>query len=210
MNFNFRGTKMRHTKHYSFLLLAMSAALVAGCAPQGHDLPVLSENSVYESYLLGPGDKLQIVLYGANQVTTDRPGMSGDGNGQYIVSETGFVDAPLIGEMHVSGLTVDQLKQELTKKLAAGYLNHPQVGVEIASYRPFFIVGEVNHPGSYPCTARSRMLSAIAMAGGFTYRANEDFVVVERRQGDKIVTGRVGPDSVILPDDVIRVTQRYY
>jgi hypothetical protein len=58
----------------------MSVALVAGCAPQGHDLPILSENSVYESHLLGPDDKLQIVRYGANEVSTDRPGTSGDEN----------------------------------------------------------------------------------------------------------------------------------
>jgi polysaccharide export outer membrane protein len=183
--------------------------LVGGCAPDGANLPSLTSSaSLDNSYVLGAGDKLQIALYDAN-LGTDRPAV-GNGGDQFTVSESGTVDAPMIGATPAAGLTVDQLKEKITAKLAQGYLKHPKVGIELVTYRPFYIVGEVNHPGAYPCTTRSRVLSAVAIAGGYTYRANEDFAVVERRQGDKIVSGRVGPDTEILPDDVIRITQRYF
>jgi len=192
------------------ILVVAGGALLAGCAPKGSDLPALSQDtsSINSSYVLGAGDRLQITLYGAPQM--DRQALGVDANGPTEVSEAGTVDAPIIGSVPATGLTIDQLKRDITAKIADGYIRDPKVSVNILSYRPFYIVGEVNHPGSYPCTARSRVLSAVATAGGFTYRANEDFVVVERKEGDKIVTGRLDPDAAIHPDDVIRVTQRYY
>jgi polysaccharide export outer membrane protein len=191
------------------ILCVTGGALLAGCAPKGSELPVLSQTpSINSSYVLGPGDRLQISLYGGPQ--SERQPTGADAMGPTDVSEAGTVDAPMIGSVHAAGLTIDDLKREITTKLADGYVKDPKVAVNILSYRPFYIVGEVNHPGSYPCTAKSRVLSAVATAGGFTYRANEDFVVVERKEGEKIVTGRLDPDAAILPDDVIRVTQRYY
>ncbi len=198
---------MNNTLRYGSIVGIM--LLIAGCASDGAGLPPLSSSATLDdSYVLGAGDKLQIALYDAN-LGTDRPAV-GNGGEQFTVSESGSVDAPMIGAVPAAGLTVDQLKEQITAKLAQGYLKHPKVGVELVTYRPFYIVGEVNHPGAYPCTARSRVLSAVAIAGGYTYRANEDFAVVERKQGDKIVSGRVGPDTAILPDDVIRITQRYF
>ena len=191
------------------ILCLAGGALLAGCAPKGSDLPALSQTSTMNSsYVLGAGDRLQITLYGAPQL--ERQGLSADGSGPTEVSEAGTVDAPMIGAVPAAGLTIDQLKKEITAKIADGYVRDPKVSVNILTYRPFYIVGEVNRPGSYPCTAKSRVLSAVATAGGFTYRANEEFVVVERRDGDKIITGRLDPDAAIMPDDVIRVTQRYY
>jgi polysaccharide biosynthesis/export protein len=191
------------------MLFLIGGALLTGCAPKGSDLPALSQSqSPGSSYILGAGDRLQITLYGTPQ--GDRQTVGPDGTGATEVSEAGTADAPMIGSVPATGLTIDQLKREITAKLADGYIKDPKVAVNILTYRPFYIVGEINHPGSYPCTARSRVLSAVATAGGFTYRANEEFVVVERKEGDKIVSGRLDPDATILPDDVIRVTQRYY
>ncbi len=193
---------------YAGVLIA--SILATGCAPRGSDMAVLdTPTSLDSSYRLGPGDKLEIVIYGTGDAT-NHVGGPGDGLGQYVVSETGTVDAPLIGAVTASGLTVDQLKRQITEKLAQGYIKDPKVGLNVLAYRPFYIVGEVNHPGSYPCTAKSRVISAVATAGGYTYRAAEDFAIIERRQGDKIVTGRVGPDAQVLPDDVIRISERYY
>jgi polysaccharide export outer membrane protein len=193
------------------ILCVTGGALLAGCAPKGSDLPVLTQtSSINSSYVLGTGDRLQITLYGGPQNDRQPTTTGADGIAATEVSEAGTVDAPMIGSVPATGLTVDDLKREITTKLADGYVKDPKVAVNILSYRPFYIVGEVNHPGSYPCTARSRVLSAVATAGGFTYRANEEFVVVERKEGGKIITGRLDPDAAILPDDVIRVTQRYY
>ena len=189
---------------------ACAILATAACAPDGAQLPQLSSSaSVDDSYVLAAGDKLQITLYDAS-AAADHTGAAASGADQFVVSEGGTVDAPMIGPVPATGKTVDQLKEEIVAKLSQGYVKDPKVGVSLATYRPFFIVGEVNHPGAYPCTARSRTLSAVALAGGYTYRANEEFAIVERRQGDKIITGRVGPDTPILPDDVVRITQRYF
>jgi polysaccharide export outer membrane protein len=183
--------------------------LLAGCASQGSDLPLLpSTAKLSDAYVLGPGDKLRIVLYGGDPGSVHEVG--NDASNQFVVSDTGMVDAPYIGQVTAGGLTVDQLKREITTKLADGYVKDPKVGIDIVASRPFYIVGEVNHPGSYPCTAGSRLVSAVALAGGYTYRANEDYAVVERKQGDHIVTGRAAPDTPILPDDVIKIPERYY
>jgi polysaccharide export outer membrane protein len=193
------------------LATAASAILAtAACAPDGAGLPPLSSSAtIDDSYVLDAGDKLQITLYDAS-VGTDRAGAAASGADQFVVSENGEIEAPFIGSLPARGKTVDQLKQEIIAKLSQGYVKDPKIGVSMVTYRPFFIVGEVNHPGSYPCTARSRTLSAVALAGGYTYRANEEFAIVERRKGDQIITGRVGPNTPILPDDVIRITQRYF
>ncbi len=193
------------------LATAASALLAtAACAPDGASLPTLSSSAtIDDSYVLDAGDKLQITLYDAS-VGADRSGTPASGADQFVVSENGDIEAPMVGSVPARGKTVDELKQDLVAKLSQGYVKDPKVGVSMVTYRPFYIVGEVNHPGAYPCTARSRTLSAVALAGGYTYRANEEFAIVERRKGDQIITGRVGPNTPILPDDVIRVTQRYF
>ena len=188
---------------------ASMIALLSGCSSTGADLPPLPEASkLSDVYVLGAGDKLRIVLYGGDP-TTGRAGSS-DAANQYVVSDMGTVDAPYIGEIAAAGLTVDQLKRNITAKLSDGYIKDPKVGIDIVVSRPFYIVGEINHPGAYPCTTGSRLVSAVAIAGGYTYRANEDFAVVERKQGDRIVKGRAAPDTPILPDDVIHIPERYY
>lgn len=201
-----------HNPSWPLAATIVALALTAGCAPRGSDMAALeTPSSLNSSYILGTGDRLEIVVYGTN--TGDvavRPNGAGDGGGQYVVSETGTVDAPYIGTVMASGLTVDALKQEITQKLAQGYINDPKVGVNVVAYRPYYIVGEVNHPGAYPATAKSRVISAVATAGGYTYRAAEDFAIIERRQGDKVVSGRASPDTPVLPDDVIRISERYY
>ncbi|MDB5395608.1 MAG: polysaccharide biosynthesis [Rhodospirillales bacterium] len=196
--------------HFGFATATAAILVVGGCTSDGAHLPALAESSTLDdSYVLGAGDRLQIELYDMN-TGVERPGPAGNGADQFVVSENGTIEAPLIGSLPAAGLTVDQLKREIIAKLSEGYLKDPKIGVTMVTYRPFYIVGEVNHPGSYPCTARSRTVSAVALAGGYTYRANEEFAIIERRQGDKIVTGRAGPDTTILPDDVIRITQRYF
>ena len=191
------------------LCAASIATALSGCSSTGADLPLLSSaGHVSDTYVLGAGDKLRIVLYGGDP-EAERPVTSDTAN-QYVVSDSGTIDAPYLGAVPAAGMTVDQLKHQIADKLAAGYVKDPKVGIDVAVFRPFYIVGEVNHPGAYPCAAGSRLVSAIALAGGYTYRANEDFAVVERKQGDRIVTGRVLPDTPILPDDVIHVPERYY
>src|ERR1700754_2783649 len=144
------------------LATAASALLAtAACSPDGASLPPLSSTAtIDDSYVLDAGDKLQITLLEAVP-SADRTSASANGADQFVVSENGDIEAPFIGSVPARGKTVDELKAEIVAKLSQGYVKDPKVSVSMVTYRPFFIVGEVNHPGSYPCSARSRTLSAV-------------------------------------------------
>src|SRR5215469_3503502 len=147
------------------ICMASVLAILSGCSSTGADLPPLPPSTgLADAYVLGAGDKLRIVLYGGDPANA-RP-VGNDASNQFVVSDMGTVEAPYIGEVQAAGLTVDQLKRNITVKLADGYVKDPKVGIEVVVSRPFYIVGEVNHPGSYPCTVGSRLVSAVALAGG--------------------------------------------
>jgi polysaccharide biosynthesis/export protein len=185
---------MRSTIRAAFAALAIILPL-ASCGG-GSTLPPLEPAKTDDSnYLLGAGDKLHVQVLGADDLT-----------GDYIVGDNGTVSSPLIGDVKATGLTRAQLEREMEKKLAQGYLKNPKVSVTILTYRPFYIYGEVTKPGEYPYASGMRVMSAVATAGGFTYRANENYVVVTRDGQPH----KAGPDTPIQPDDVIRVPERYF
>jgi len=180
----------------TWLMAGALVSLLSACASPGDDLPPLPTPAVAEgNYSLGPGDRLQIVIYG-----TDEP------NVQYTVSDAGFVGAPLIGPIKASGLTVTDFQNQLASRLSQGFIEKPKVSVEVIAYRPFYILGAVSKPGAYPFAPGTIVESAVATAGGYTYRANESFAVVDR--GD--VRGRAKPGDMVLPGDVIHVSERYF
>jgi protein involved in polysaccharide export with SLBB domain len=188
--------------------------VVSGCTSPGADLPSLPDPPpVADAYVLGAGDKLLIRMFGAGSsvdgVVNAQSGGT-DPSGQATVSDSGLVAVPLVGELQASGLTVAQFKQEITAKLAQGYINNPKVGVEVLAYRPFYILGEVNRPGSYPYVVNLTVAGAVSISGGYTYRANEDFAVIERKQNGGVIKGRAEPTTRILPDDIIRISERYF
>jgi polysaccharide export outer membrane protein len=178
-----------------FAALAIMLSLAA-CSSQGANLPLVEQSKADEaSYRLGPGDKLHIIVVGADELT-----------GDYAVGDNGAVSMPLIGDVKAAGLTRGQLERATEQKLAQGYIKNPKVGISILTYRPFYIFGEVTKPGEYPYASGMRVMSAVATAGGFTYRANENFVVLTRNGQER----RALPNTPIQPDDVIRVPERYF
>ena len=169
---------------------------IAACSSQGSNLPPLEAAKTDDTnYRLGAGDKLHIQVLGSDELT-----------GDYIVGDNGAVSTPLIGDTKAGGLTRAQVEREMERKLAEGYLKNPKVSVSILSYRPFYIYGEVTKPGEYPYASGMRVMSAVATAGGYTYRANESFVVVTRNGQER----KASPDTPIQPDDVIKVPERYF
>jgi protein involved in polysaccharide export with SLBB domain len=184
-------------KTLRMLLAALAVAVpLAGCGSQGGNLPMLeSSQSTDSSYRLGPGDKLRIQVLGAEDLT-----------GDYSVGDNGTISSPLIGEVKAVGLTRAQLEQAMAQKLAQGYLKDPKVSVTITTYRPFYIFGEVNKPGEYPYASGMRVLQAVALSGGYTYRANQNYVVVTRHGEDR----KAVATTQILPDDIIRVPERFF
>lgn len=183
--------------HFRVLLAALVVGLALAACSSGSDLPMLNQNGAMSnsSYRLGPGDKLSIKVVGADDLT-----------GDYPVADNGVISVPLIGDVKAAGITRSQLEKELTDKLAQGYIRNPRVNVSIMTYRPFYIYGEVAKPGEYPYASGMKVLNAIATAGGYTYRANQNYVVVSRKGQQAKALGA----TPIEPDDVIQVPERIF
>ena len=119
---------------------------------------------------------------------------------------------PLVGEVLGAGLTARQLENEIETRLkGGGYLVNPQVSIEVLTYRPFYIIGEVNNPGSYQYVNGMTVTQAVALAGGFTYRADQNDIVITRggSQGGKKIDD-VRADTPVLPGDIVEVTERFF
>lgn len=108
------------------------------------------------------------------------------------------------------GLTLRAFEAVIEKKLSDGYLKKPRVNAEVVSFRPFYIIGQVNKSGEYPYVAGMSLIKAIAMAEGFTYRANQKKIRVTRARTGAKITVSVGDHILIFPEDVIEVPERYF
>ena len=124
--------------------------------------------------------------------------------------EKPFEDDRLIGTIKAAGQTPQDLQQTLTKTLGNGYLLNPRVSVEVLSYRPIYILGEVNKPGEYDYVPGMTVLAAIAKAEGFTYRAQEKSIFLKRQGSDREVEIRLHSDTPIHPGDTLRIGERYF
>lgn len=179
------------------LLLACVASAVAGCT----DRAPLTGPTVVGSgpYHFGAGDRLRIVVY-------DQPSLTNI----YEVDQSGQVSFPLIGDVDASGATADQLATRLEARLAHGFLRDPNVTVEVATYRPFFVLGEVGTPGQFPYVPGITAETAIAVAGGFTDRANRRVVRISRTVDGKLYEAKVPVIEPIRPGDTIYVPESLF
>jgi len=154
---------------------------------------------VNEVYKLGSGDLLKITVF--NQA---------DLSGEYTINGAGQIALPLIGDVNTKDLTVKQVEQAIANKLKPDFLLNPRVNVQVLNYRPFYILGEVKQPQSYPYVDGMTYLNAVAIAGGFTYRAKEDHVMVIRMNDPKKNEIRLNMDEKVMPGDVIHVEERFF
>jgi protein involved in polysaccharide export with SLBB domain len=164
-------------------------------------LPQASHASIVndDSYRLGAGDKMKITVYGEQDLS-----------GEFLVSANGHVQFPLVGEVKAADLTAQEFAKALTAELGAKYLRDPKVSIEIENYRPFYIIGEVNKPGEYPYESGLSLHGAVALAGGFTYRANDSSVYIRRVGSDGETSMRVNGQIKIYPGDVVRIPERFF
>lgn len=182
----------------AFLLFAGAAAAqeqqVASNAPAA-SAPQTTQNG----YRLGAGDRLHITVFGEETLT-----------GDYEVTATGAVAFPLVGEVQALGLTPEELSSAIGQRLQQGYLRNPRVTTAMLSYRPFFILGEVNNPGSYPYSANLNVMSAVATAGGYTYRANRRRVFIQRMGENEERPYEINSGVSVQPGDTIRIGERFF
>ncbi len=152
-----------------------------------------------DGYKLGSGDLLRVMVFGQEDLS-----------GEFEVEGSGFISLPLILEVKAAGLTVRQLEKKITGKLKPDFLKNPRVSVEVLNYRPFYILGEVKSPGSYRFVNGMTVVNAIAMAGGYTYRARENQVMLTRASDAKKKQMKADHQTPVLPGDVIEVPERFW
>jgi polysaccharide biosynthesis/export protein len=183
-----------------FLALVVSLTAFSGCAAQSNVSSNVASAEAPPVYRLDSGDKIRVTVYGEQSV-----------NGEYAIGPEGDIAFPLIGSVVAKQQTVEELRQAIVAKLAAGYLVDPRVTIEVLSYRPYYILGEVSRPGQYAYATALSVDQAIATAGGYTYRASKSKVFIRRAGGAEVeVKLEKGRPMWINPGDTIRIGERYF
>ncbi len=196
LSFSRRGFLARMTIVVLFSLALILGLTDSNAVAQGASSGVTSNDAAYR---LGSGDRVRVSVFG-------EPSLSGD----YQVDGLGKLAFPLIGQLEAGGLTASELQAQLARALSPDYVKNPSVSIEILSYRPFYIVGEVRTPGSYPYVAGMSVINGVALAGGFTYRAKKEDFYVTRKEGSKKVRLDADPETPVEPGDVITVRERFF
>lgn len=150
-------------------------------------------------YELGAGDRLRVTVFG-------HPDLSG----QFEIDGSGKVALPLVGGVTLGGLTLAQAEEAIVLALRPDYLINPRISLEVLNYRPFYIIGEIRAPGSYSFVNGITVLNAVAIAGGFTYRARESRMTIIRAGDPEMEKTPATQATVVLPGDVIEIPQRFF
>jgi len=182
---------------YALILVLLAPLFMAGCGGRA-GLPDLPP-PVKANYTLDAGDRVQVTVFGEPRLT-----------GPYTVADNGQISMPLLGAVDARGLTLVQLQTAVASQLQDRQLViNPGVSVQVDQFRPFFILGEVAKPGQYPYVEGMSVLTAAAIAGGFTFRADKSSVSVTRKIDGKTKEFRASRDSLIMPGDTINVFESY-
>lgn len=180
------------------LLIALTCILVlTGCA--GTRPPPLQSVAEPTGYRLDTGDTLRVIVYNEDSLSAD-----------FTVGDDGTLSIPTLGPIPARGLTVQQVQQEIYNGLNAGIILEPGLSVQLAQYRPFFIVGEVARPGQYNFMPGLNVLGAVAVAGGFTIRANTREVTIVRTQGGQAGEWSAAPVADLRPGDVVVIREQFF
>jgi protein involved in polysaccharide export with SLBB domain len=188
---------------WGLLLLGL---VIAGCESGGSLGPAspaeqqaLIESAATTSPNLHPGEKIRVIVFGEDRLS-----------GEFEIDPAGFVSLPLASTIKAAGLSKQQLERDLSKKFSGEYLRNPRVTVDIVSFRPFYIMGEVAKAGEYPFKSGLNIMSAIAIAGGTTYRANRSTVLIQHIGENGFREYPLLPTIPVTPGDLIKVPERYF
>ncbi len=180
------------------LLVVFTAIAVNACATYKPLHPAFHE-ALKQPYTLDSGDVLRITVFDQDNLTNT-----------YAVNQGGHLSFPLIGAVAARGKTSKQIEATVARGLKQGFLRDPDVSVEIDTYRPIFILGEVGTAGQYTYVPGMTVQNAIAVAGGFSARAQQSDVDITRNINGEIITGRVPLSDPLLPSDTIVVRERLF
>ncbi|WP_378942961.1 polysaccharide biosynthesis/export family protein [Mesorhizobium sp. ANAO-SY3R2] len=180
---------------HAFIALMLVAA---GCSSY-KPAPEAFHEVLDKPYQLGAGDRIRVTVF-------EQEGLSNT----YSVDQSGHISFPLVGAVPARGSTPKQLEAALAAKLRQGFLRNPDVSVEVDRYRPIFVMGEVGAAGQYSYVPGLTVQKAVAMAGGYSARANQADVDITRDINGKVMTGRVVTSDPLLPGDTIYVRERFF
>jgi len=205
---------MYSCKNPSIFILVLTSLLLVGCAGKAKSRWQTSVSSFASksspakytpshqntAYTVGQGDRLQVGIFGEPTLT-----------GEYAVDGTGTISMPLLRSVRVVGLTTRQVAQRITTKLRKKFLRNPNVSVEVTTFRPFYILGEVTNSGQYPYVDGMDVQTAVAIAGGFTPRARQTRFKVTRKDANNTSrTLTLRRTAILQPGDTIVVKERFF
>lgn len=176
-------------------VMAMATVLL-GCAGSGVQA---ADEPLVEAYRLQAGDEVRVTVFGHEDLS-----------GEFEIDASGNITLPLVQDIPAGGLGLKALERAIINALQPDYLKNPRVTVEMLTFRPFYIIGEVRQPGSYPYVNGMTVINAVAVAGGYTYRARKNRIQILRGAEPDQQKISAGSDTPILPGDVIEVPERFF
>jgi polysaccharide biosynthesis/export protein len=158
-----------------------------------NDVVILKDPEILATYLLAPGDALEITVWKEEGLQQQ----------QFLIGPDGNIIYPLIGTITAAGRTIHDLNELLTVKLA-DYIADPSVSIKLLNNQgnAIFVIGKVNKPGQVFAGRRIDVLQALSMAGGLTVFANESNISIQRRIGDEIKVFPFDYDDVLDGEDL--------
>ena len=181
-------------------IIGAALFLLAGCETTPTDsASVESAVEPVSEYKIAPGDVLNIVIYGHDDLS-----------GDFTVDAEGSISMPLVNQVTAIGMSTSELESQLIDMLQPDYLRNPDVSIKLTSYRPIYVLGEVQNAGSYPYQPNMSVLSAIALAGGYTYRASRSKLVVVRGDDESRQEFKIAENATLRPGDTLIIRQRFF
>lgn len=191
---------MRRLLTLAALVAASLVILLGAGMPRAWAADGAEATRVVPEYRLGANDKIRVITFGEDSLT-----------GEFFIGGGGKVALPLIGDVQAAGLTIPEFSRKVEQALKDGeFIKDPQVSVEVLTYRPFYILGEVQKPGEYPYSNGLTVLNAVATANGFTYRANTKKVFIKRQDSQQEQEFPLTTSLPVAPGDTIRIAERFF
>lgn len=199
-----KSARQRSARHAIAAAVAIAMTVLGGCASTVGEFPSEAAPTVAvnptEGYLLEPGNRVRVIVFNESNLS-----------GDFTIDPIGNIALPLVGNVPSSGITAKALAKRIADMLKRdAYMQDPSVAVEVQTFRPFYVLGEVRQPGEFPYTTGLTVLSAIARAGGYDYRARQGDVVLVRLVGGDQKEYRANERTPILPGDIVKVLERRF
>jgi polysaccharide biosynthesis/export protein len=180
-------------------LVAVSIAIASCSGVTPTPSRLVGQDSLDRVFRLGSGDRLKVSVFGEEELS-----------GEADVDGAGNITLPLIGPIAAKGQTLEQFSGNLRARLSQGYLNDPKVGVQVINYRPIYVQGEVRHGGEFPYKLGLKIADAVAIAGGYSYRADQSYVQLRRTGDSEPRSIALDGDVMVLPGDNILIPERFF